>query len=120
MLYQKLEYKIRVRLNEIEQSDIKLNYINFIKIIDKFNIRTERVRCYEFLSLTFRALRNVTATLTLGDAEHLREHAIPMAHAEAAWYRAHVTAAAVVVATLLRAGAFQVVATSGSTLHHRR
>jgi hypothetical protein len=73
--------------------------------------------------LTFGALRNVTTTLTFGDAEHFRENTIPMAHIEtlsiSAWYHAHVAAAAFVAAAFLRARALQVVATSGSALYRR-
>lgn len=73
-----------------------------------------------FSFLTFFTLRHVAATLALGNAKHLREHTFAMAHAEAQRYRAHVAAAALAGATLLRAGTLEVVTASGPARHRRR
>lgn len=65
------------------------------------------------LFLTFHALRNVAATLALGDAEYLGKHAVAMARAEISRYRTDRAAAILVAAALLGPGALEVVATSG-------
>lgn len=72
------------------------------------------------LFLTFRALRNVAATLALGDAEYLGEHAIAMARAEVPGYRAHVTTAILVAAAFLGPGTLEVVATGGPARTRRQ
>jgi len=75
---------------------------------------------FDGLFLTFHALRNVTATLALGDTEYLGKHAVAMACGKIPRYHAYITAAILVVAALLRPGTVEVIATGGpARIHHR-
>lgn len=78
------------------------------------------MRILDSLFLTFHALRNVAATLALGDAEYLGKHTITMTRAEVPGYHAYVTAAILVAAALLGPGALKIVATGGSARTRRR
>jgi len=61
-----------------------------------------------------RTLRDVTATLSLGDGQHLDDETVMETLADALGYHARVAGAAFALAALLQARAFKVVAAAGA------